>query len=732
MRAALSTEGLARFSAGRPWLVVAFWIVLLGAGLFLGSGIGAVLTTDSGLTTSSESRQADQLLRERLHNESGAQELVVVRSHSLTVGDPAFRDFVSNLGGRIRALQGVQSVVTWYQAQEPLLVSGDRHTTIVAISLAGDGSQAIGPLLNLLHSVDGRDSYTVVTGGDASVAQSFRQVSEHDLKRVELIDIPVALVVLLVVFGAAVAAGVPIVVSLLSIAVSIGATAVIGRVLGLSIFVTQMILMMGLAVGIDYTLLIVERFREERRGGAGRDEAIARAGATASRAVLFSGLTVIVALAGLLFVPDMIFRSMAVGAIVAVVAAVMTALTLLPATLHLLGDRINALRVPLLHREQRGPRASRFWNAVTGAVMRRPAVSVIISLVILLGAAAPYFTIRLGSAGAGTLPRQSDPRRAFDILERQFTPGMMTPAQIVVDAPNVDAPPVQEAIGKLVSSLRQDPAFGPATTVTNSSGTLALISVPLAGDAAGGLATAALTRLRDIYIPAAFHGSGARALVTGATAGVVDFVGVIHTNTPIVFAFVLGATFLILLVVFRSIVVPLKAILMNLLSVAAAYGLLVLVFQHGVGHRLFGFEQVDRIEAWVPLFLFAVLFGLSMDYHVFLLARIREHFDETRDNRRSVAFGIRSTAGIITGAATIMVAVFSGFAAGHLVIFQQLGFGLAVAVFLDATIVRTVLVPASMTLLGNVNWFLPRWLRWLPTIHVEAARARRPEAASER
>jgi RND superfamily putative drug exporter len=349
---------------------------------------------------------------------------------------------------------------------------------------------------------------------------------------------------------------------------------------------------------------------------------------------------------------------------------------------------------------------------------------------LLVALTIPFFDIQLGAAGAGTLPESTDSARAFQLLDEDFEVGLVTPVEIVVIADEVSSPEVGDAVSGLVTAMSDEEIFGPSRRETLNA-TTALISVPLDADAGSDAATEAVDRLRDTLVPEAFDGVEAEVLVGGIPAMNRDWFATVDTYTPIVFVFVLGLSFLLLLMAFRSIVVPLKAIVMNLLSVGAAYGLLVLVFQDGVGAGVLGFQQVESIEAWVPLFLFTVLFGLSMDYHVFLLSRIKEHFDETRDNVESVAFGIRTTGGIITGAAAIMVVVFSGFALGELVMFQQMGFGLAVAVFLDATIVRTILVPSTMRLLGDRNWYFPSWLEWVPRIQIEGPSSAVPSAEPE-
>ena len=536
------------------------------------------------------------------------------------------------------------------------------------------------------------------------------------------------------VFGTLVAALLPMTLTVFTIVFALGVTALIGQTFQLSFFVTNMITMIGLAVGIDYSLFIVSRFREERARGLEKLDAIGRAGSTATRAVFFSGVTVVVALFGMLIIPTVIFQSLGLGAILAVVAAVAASLTLSPAILSLVGDRVNRLRVPLIGRRG-GTRTAEanggFWDWVTRSVMRRPVVSLVIAAGILGAAAIPVADMKTGFNDVSSFPDGFETKEAFLLLEKEFSFGLVSPLEIVIDG-DIGSSAVRDGIDRLREAVLRDEAFvGEPTLEANAAGDLALLSAPLTGPSSGDVAVGAVKRLRGEHIPTAFAGVPATVLVTGAPAFNQDFFELTDRFTPIVFAVVLGLSFVLLTIVFRSIVVPIKAILMNLLSVGAAYGLMVLVFQKGVGAGLLGYQQSGAIDAWIPLFLFTVLFGLSMDYHVFLLSRIRERYDQTGDNSEAVAYGLRSTAGLITGAALIMVAVFGAFSSGNLVMFQQVGFGLAVAILLDATIIRSVLVPATMRLLGNANWYMPPVLRWLPDLRVEREASAPAEASGE-
>ncbi len=590
-------------------------------------------------------------------------------------------------------------------------------------------------VLDIAHEANGRDGFRVLVAGNSSADFEFTELYFKDIAKGEGIGIPVALIILVLLFGALLAAFIPVGLAIVAIIVAFGATALVGQAVDINALAVFVIAMIGLAVGIDYSLIIVSRFREELRRGLDTHDAIARMGATASRTVFFSGVTVVVAMAGMLIVPINFFPAMGIGAILVVISAVMAALTLLPAVLGLLGKRVNALRVPFIGRRldrQVDGNSGGFWNWMTRNVMRHPVISLVVVAGLMIAAAVSAVDMNsYGYNGVDTYHEGTQIREAFEVLEEKFSVGVAVPTEIVIDG-DVNSEPVQAGIQRLRDAIATDPDFfGQPSLVANDTGDLALMTTAVAGEPASDQALGAVRRLRDKYIPEAFAGVQADVLVTGTQAVVIEAFDAIGRFTPIVIALVLGLSFILLTVVFRSIVVPAKAIIMNLLSVGAAYGLLVLVFQKGVGADLLGFQQTDVIDVHIPLFLFSVLFGLSMDYHVFLLTRVRERYDQTKDNAEAVAYGLRATAGLITGAAVIMVAVFSGFASGELVGNQQMGFGLAVAIFLDATIVRSILVPASMRLLGNWNWYLPNFLGWLPDLRVEVAEPAEATASAD-
>jgi RND superfamily putative drug exporter len=734
----LNPEALARASSRHPWRTLGIWVVLIASMGFVSSQLlGDVLTQEFEFTNNPESVRAQQVIDERFSDgtEVASTEFFIVQSESLSVEDPAFEAAVRDLQADISELNGgllAGQPFTYYDLAEQSpdqaagLVSRDARGTLIGVPLLDVELSTIEELRAVAEEAR-PEGFTVQVAGQGVMFADFTEIAEEDLRRGESIGIAIALIVLIVVFASIVAAIVPIVMAVFAIAVALGLVSLIGQLTDFNLFVTNMISMIGLAVGIDYSLFIVSRYREERKKGFPKLEAIGASGATANRAVFFSGLTVVLALLGMFIVPASIFRSLGAGAILVTIAALAASMTLLPAILGLLGDRVNWPRLAKRARidSDHDPKGG-FWDRISRGVMARPAVYLIVAVAILGGLGSFYFQLNRGtSQNVSTLPDDFPSKQAFLTLEREFAGGLTDPARIVITG-DVQSPEAQAAIGDLQASVAEMDVFASESQVLPSTdGTAVEVDAYFRGDPSTEAAFQAIRDLRAEVVPAAFEGvNGVEVLVGGNTAFFTDFLDVADQYQWIVLAFVLGLSFVLLTVVFRSIVVPVKAIIMNLLSVGAAYGAVTLVFQEGVGIGFFNslgfqFQQVAAIEAWLPLFLFSILFGLSMDYHVFLLSRIREEYDKTHDNTEAVAYGLRTTAGIITGAALIMVAVFTGFAAGRLGPLQQMGFGLAVAVFMDATIVRSLLVPASMRLLGDWNWYLPRWLGWLPQVRVE-------------
>ena len=701
------TRRFATAAARHPWRAVGAWIaaVVVSFGLIV-FFLGDALTGEAEQLNNPESERAYDLLAERVppSPQEFTTDVILIRSETVTTDQPGFRATVDEVVGRLRPIPGVVNVV-----EEPVVRR--RNAVLLEVGLA-DEDAAANVADDVLDSGEFEPLELYATG-EWMVERDFQKLSQDDLKKGELqVGLPAALIVLLLVFGSVVAGVVPVVLALVAILAALGLTAFLGIFFELSIFTVNMLSGMGLALGIDYSLFVVSRFREERANGREKLDAIGATGATASRAVLFSGFAFVIAMFGLLIIPNTIFRSLAAGAILVGITSVLAALTLLPAVLSLLGDRVNSLRIPVIGRgAERGTGAEgRFWAGVVRTVMRRPAISLALSTAVLVALALPVFDYTTGEAGIRTLPDRFPSKQGFNALEDELGIGTTDDLQVVIDG-QARQPDVQS----LVRRMRNNPALR-NVEVDYYGDRFAVIEAVPAGDSRDERALQTARELRAEEIP------GARVLVTGETAESLDYRELTNLWLPILIVFVLTLSFILLTVAFRSIVVAAKAIVLNLLSVGAAYGVLVLVFQKGVGNELFGFQQVDFIEAWVPLFLFAVLFGLSMDYHVFLLSRIRERYLQTGDSDLAVAYGIGSTARVITGAALIIIAVFGGFAVGDLVMFQQMGFGVAVSLLIDATLIRSVLLPAAMKLLGEWNWYLPSWLRWLPDFHVEGTK----------
>ena len=757
----LNPETLARASSRHPWRTIGIWAVILVLG-FGASGVllSDSLTTDFDFTNNPEAIAAQKLLEEKkLEQDVSPETFVMVGGEGATT-DPQFADQVNAALEDLRGLDS--SVVLQVPSDYPLseqeaadpqtsalgpIPSEDGTAVLFFVTLTNDSDETatIVEDLNTIRERYSTDGTTMYQLGEPTSTDDFKKISEEDLRKGEGIGILVAIIVLLIIFGSLLAGVTPIIMGIFAIGVAFGIVGLVGQIWRFSFFVPNLISMMGLAVGIDYSLFIVSRYREERARGRDNLDAIGMSGATANRAVFFSGMTVVLALAGMLLVPTTIFRGLAGGAIFVVLISVALSMTLLPALMALFADRlVKPGRVFGFGRTLEHGRAGGFWDRVTRSVMGRPWAWLLVAAAFMLLLSVPYWTqsnplddsrgIRTGFSGISTIPDGVQTKDAFEVLVAKFpTAGNQgSTTDIVIPGASTDAT-IQQQIQALEAAAANDPAFGkPQPPVSSSDGTITLVRFPMssaAADSSGEVAVNGITHMREDYVPQAF-GPDSGVLVGGAppgqnTAVVKDFFDISNFYTPIIIALVLGLSFILLTVVFRSIVVPAKAIVMNLLSVGAAYGLIVLIFQkggpgwaHSIANAL-NFTQVDAIEAWLPLFLFSILFGLSMDYQVFLLSRIREEYDKSGDNSEAVAFGLRTTGGIITGAAIIMVAVFAAFASGRITGLQQMGFGLAIAVFLDATVVRSILVPSAMKLLDYRNWYLPKWLQWLPKVDVE-------------
>src|SRR5215211_6075926 len=627
------TERLARASSRHPWRVIAAWVVVILASFF---AVGTLLAYEgeADITRETESKRAEDILAEGFPQDAATieraiTEVVVVRADNGDVESASTRERVAALAEELRAA-GAEQVVTY--AEDETLVSRDGDATVLLVGLGFDAEDDVPAIFEVVQSLDDEPGYTVGVTGEWTSDADVNELSLDDLKKGELFfGAPAALVILLLVFGAVVAGLVPLILAIVSIIVALALVALLAQVYDLSIFTQNMLIGMGLALGIDYSLFTLSRYREERLQGREKLDAIATGGATAGRAVLFSGGAFVLAMLGLLLVPTTIFRSLAAGAILVGIVSVIAALTLLPAVLALLGDRVNALRIPFFGRaaEQAG-REGRFWGATVHQVMRRPVASLVLAAGLLLALAVPVLALDTGTSGAATLPDRFESKQGYLLLREEFPKESTEPVEIAV-AGDVRGPAVKAALARLEHELARRPIFGEPTVEANEAGTVARVTVPIAGNPDGERAIAAVRELRSEAVPRAFAGDQADAYVGGDTAEELDYHDTVNFWLPQVLLFVLGLSFLLLTLAFRSIVVPATAIGMNLLSVGAAYGLLVLVFQEGVGNALLGLREAETIDAWVPLFLFAVLFGLSMDYQVFLLSRIRERYAQTGD-----------------------------------------------------------------------------------------------------
>ena len=516
---------------------------------------------------------------------------------------------------------------------------------------------------------------------------------------------------------------VPLLLALTAVIATIGLIGPLSHIgSGVDSSINEVILLIGLAVGVDYSMFYLRREREERESGRTERASLAAAAATSGRAVMISGFTVIIAMSGMYLAGAPTFTSFATGTIIVVAVAVLGSLTVLPAILAWLGDRVEKGGVPIIKDMPWIPKESGLWSRLVDRVLRRPVIAIVLAGGVLVFLAIPAFSLHTANENVESLPQDLAAIQTYNKIQDAF-PGGPIPAVVAVSADDVNAPEVQQAIRRLRARAAASDNFQqPVTTEINRAGTVERIEIPIVGDGSDSASNAALAELRDDLIPPTLgHVPDVTADVTGYTAGSKDFNDTLKSHVPLVFAFVLTAAFLLLLFTFRSIVIPLKAIVLNLLSVGAAYGIIVWIFQKGHLEGFLNFKSNGAITSWMPLFLFVILFGLSMDYHVFILTRIREAYDRGMGTDEAVAHGIKTTAGVVTSAAVVMVSVFAIFATLSLLVFKELGLGLGMAVLIDATLIRGVLLPASMKLLGDWNWYLPRWLEWLPHVSPEGA-----------
>jgi uncharacterized membrane protein YdfJ with MMPL/SSD domain len=693
-----------RWSARHRKTAIFGWLAFVVVAFMVGGGLGTQ-TLDRYEGGTGESGRADRALGEKF--EQPATERVLVQ------GSPQeLRGGVRDVSARLSANRDVKNV------RKPTL-SRDGRSALVEFQVKGDLDQAKKRIDSILATTSAAQrshpGLRIEQGGDASFEQAFEKSMEEDFSRAQTLSLPLTLVILVIAFGALAAAGIPVFLALTGVLATLGAVAGVSQFAPVDQAVSEVVLLVGMAVGVDYALFYIRREREERAKGLSPEAALEAAAATSGRSVLISGLTVMAAMAGMYLTGSATFSAFATGTILVVAVSVLGSLTVLPALLSKLGDRVMKGRVPYVGRRTE----SRLWGAVLDRVLRRPLVAAIAAGGLLVALSMPAFGLHTAKPGMEGLPQDLPITGTLKRMQEAF-PGGELPAQVVVQAKDVTSPETAGAIRKLErGALATGQVRRPLSVEVNRSRTLAVVSMPLAGKVTDDASNRALDTLRNEVIPA----TGLNAQVTGATAQSRDFNDLMKSRAPLVFLFVLAMAFVLLLLTFRSIVIPIKAIALNLLSVGASYGVMVLVFQHGYGESLLDFESSGGITPWLPLFMFVILFGLSMDYHVFILSRIREAFDKGASTDDAVRYGIKSTAGVVTSAAIVMIGVFSIFASLRALEFKQMGVGLAVAVLIDATIVRAVLLPATMKLLGDWNWYLPKSLGWLPRRAHEPARA---------
>ena len=714
----------ARWSAEHRRIAILGWIALVIVSVFIGSAVGTKHIADEDLGVG-ESRQADQILADAGFSDRATEQVLLQpRDGDATVSDPAFRAAIGDVVERLDEFPTIVDLKSPLTPENAGQISADRRSALVVFDIKGDAEttkERVGPILDAVAELDRtHPAVRIEQFGDASADKALSKAFEDDFRKAETLSLPITLVILVLAFGALVAAGLPLLLGLSAVAITLGLLAPLSQLFPVDEAISSVILLVGLAVGVDYSMFYIRRERDERAAGRGKEAALDLAAATSGRAVLISGCTVMVAMSGMYLTGNATFQSFATGTILVVAVAVVGSLTVLPGLLSKLGDNVNKGRVPLMNRLHKAGAESGFWAAIVGRVLRHPWISVVAAGGLLIVLAIPTLHLHTANSGVQGLPRDLPVMQTYDRIQKAF-PGGPLPAVIALKANDVRTLQVTAAIRDLRNRAVETGLMRDPVTIVNSrDGTVAQISVPLAGDGTDDTSNRALATLRDDVIPATIGRlPGAQAPVTGLTAGSADFNDLMKSRAPVVFVFVLSLAFLLLLVTFRSLVIPVKAIVLNLLSVGAAYGVLVWIFQDGHFESALGFTSIGGITSWLPLFLFVILFGLSMDYHVFILTRVREGFDRGMRTEEAVSHGIRATAGVVTSAAAVMVAVFSIFATLSSIDFKEMGVGLALAVLIDATIVRAVLLPAGMKLLGDWNWYLPSWLEWLPQVAPE-------------
>jgi uncharacterized membrane protein YdfJ with MMPL/SSD domain len=715
-----------RWSAKNRKKAIWGWLAFVAVAFVVGQAIGTVKPSNQN-DYIGQSGKAEKLFDDHYPKQSDEQVLVQAKEGGHAT-DPAVRKAVDDVVAGVSHKPGVTEVKSPFANGNGDQISKDGRSVLVKFKINGDEDKTqklVDPVETAVDKAkSGNPAVFVGQFGDASANKAIDKSFSDDFKKAEQLSLPITLIILVFAFGALVAAGVPLLLGLSAVMATLGLVAIPSHFIAMDDAVQSVVLLVGLAVGVDYTLFYLRREREEKRRGAGKLEAVHTAAATSGRAVLVSGFTVMVAMAGMFFAGGRTFTGLGVGAIMVVAVAMIGSVTVVPAILAWLGDRVDKGRIPFLHkRMSRNGGESRVWNAVLGVVLRRPLASAVAAAGVLIVLAIPAFNMHTVLTGTDDLPRKLEVMKVYDRMQAAF-PGGQIPAVVAIQGDDVTTPQIVAATKEMGNrAFATGKMNGPLDVTVSPDKHVASVAIPMKGDGTDQSSEDALAALRGGIVQ---HTVGAtpgvqNAYVSGMAAQTKDFNDLVKANAPIVFAFVLSLAFILLLVTFRSIVIPIKAIILNLLSVAASYGVLVWIFQDGHFQNLLGYKSNGGVVSWLPLFLFVILFGLSMDYHVFIISRIREAFDRGMKTEDAVAHGIKATASTVTSAAIVMVGVFSIFATLSALDFKQMGVGLAVAILIDATIVRAVLLPATMKLLGDWNWYLPKRLHWLPKISHDAA-----------
>jgi RND superfamily putative drug exporter len=717
---------MGRWSASHRKVAIFGWLAFVISAVVIGSNVGQKTIGQQNHNVG-EAHRADQILKRAGFAESSPlTEIVVLQGKRMTIGDPAFRSAVSAVIGAVAPYHSeIDNVRSPLARANRSQVSRDGRTALVEWDMRGTLKHAEARIDPLTRAVAGvaraHPELYIGEAGQVSSSKALNNMFNEQLGKAGERSLPLTLLVLLVVFGSLVAALLPLALALSSVIATVGLVSIVSRITPMDGSVSTVVLLVGLAVGVDYTLFYLKREREERAAGRENGAALRAAAATSGRSVLISGATVMIAMAGMLFSGDKTFESFSIATMIVVGVAMLGSLTVLPALLSKFGDGVEKGRIPFVSRLQRHQGGSRVWARIITPALRHPVVATLTAAGVLLALAVPTLSLHTGQTGIRSMPRNAPTVAALDRVEAAF-PGQGRPAIVAVSA-NTDSATFKAATAELnVATAVSGHQYGSVQVDVNRSHDAARISIPLAGSGTDATSTKALLTLRNRLLPETIgHVPGASYAVSGQTAGSYDWNQMMKQAMPIVIGFVLTFAFLLLLVSFRSIVIAAKAVVLNLLSVAAAYGVVVAVFQWGWGEHLLGFKSSGAITPWLPLFMFVLLFGLSMDYHVFILSRIKEAFDRGRSTEDAIAHGIRTTAGTVTSAAIVMVGAFAIFATLPILDMKQMGVGLAAAVLIDATIVRGVLLPSSMKLLGDWNWYLPSWLEWLPKLERRSA-----------